>query len=282
MTEELEKLRDYIHNEKPALDTLEGVVCDIVVKNRSDREILIKLCIRSGVLQSFMQESAHDIIFINQCKTKLVNDHFFSENAAEKAIRYCEFLLANETEVALVPINNDGKWGFKDSKSGLIMIDCIFNYTDFFSGDLAAVWYNHKWGYIDHKANMIIENKYDIVGRFNKNIAWVGMRNGLEMEWFTINHNGHKFSLPIKFTSHNRYVKINDIKISDPNISGDRDFVGFEWQDDFGNPIEVEIASGWVQLVLAIKYQIKQFLVMEDFNMNKKGQLIYKAFGRPY
>jgi len=92
MTEELEKLRDYIHAEKPALDTLEGVVSDIVVKNRSDRELLIKLCIRTGVLQSFIQESTHDIIFINQCKTKLINDHFFSANAAEKAITYCKFL----------------------------------------------------------------------------------------------------------------------------------------------------------------------------------------------
>jgi len=92
MTEELEKLRDYLHAEKPALDTLEGVVSDIVVKNRSDREILIKLCIRTGVLQSFMQESTHDIIFFNQWKTKLVNDYFFSENAADKAITYCRFL----------------------------------------------------------------------------------------------------------------------------------------------------------------------------------------------
>jgi len=92
MTEELKKLRDYLHAEKPALDTLEGVVSDIVVKNRSDRELLIKLCIRTGVLQSFIQESTHDIIFINQCKTKLINNHFFSANAAEKAITYCKFL----------------------------------------------------------------------------------------------------------------------------------------------------------------------------------------------
>lgn len=99
MTEELEKLRDYIHAEKPTLDTLEGVVSDIVVKNRSERELLIKLCVRTGVLQSFMQESTPDLIFINHCKSKLVNDHFFNENAVEKAITYCKFLALHETEV---------------------------------------------------------------------------------------------------------------------------------------------------------------------------------------
>ena len=104
MTEELEKLRNYIRNEEPTFDSLEGVVRDIVVKNYSDRELLIKLCIRTGVLQSFMQESKHDIIFINQCKIKLVNDFFFNENAVEKAISYCKFLILQETEVKLMPI----------------------------------------------------------------------------------------------------------------------------------------------------------------------------------
>jgi len=104
MTEELEKLRNYIRSEEPPLDSLEGVVSDIVLKNCDDRELLIKLCIRTGVLQSFMQISTHDIIFINQCKTKLVNDHFFSDSAAEKAITYCKFLSLQKCE-AITPEN---------------------------------------------------------------------------------------------------------------------------------------------------------------------------------
>ncbi len=126
MTEELEKLRDYLHAEKPAIGTLEGVVSDIVVKNRSDRELLINLCIRTGVLQSFMQESTHDIIFINQCKTKLINDHFFSENAAEKAITYCKFLSLRKGENITVE-NIKLTWddikmceGFEDHKNDKI------------------------------------------------------------------------------------------------------------------------------------------------------------------
>jgi len=92
MTEELEKLRDYLQAEKPQPDQLEGIISDIVLKDRADRDLLIKLCIRTGVLQSFMQESKQDILFINRCKQKLTDEYFFSEAAAEKAINYCKYL----------------------------------------------------------------------------------------------------------------------------------------------------------------------------------------------
>ena len=111
MTEELEKLRDYIHAEKPAFETLEGVVSDIVVKNRSDRELLIKLCIRTGVLQSFLKESVHDLLFISNCRIALEKDYFFGKTAAEKAIDYCKFLCGVVVEEKLIPYRNKKMWG---------------------------------------------------------------------------------------------------------------------------------------------------------------------------
>jgi len=148
MTNELEKLRDYLHAENPALDTLEGVVADIVLKDRSVRDILIKLCIRTGVLQSFILEGTHDLLFISHCKTKLVNDHFFSETAAGKAIAYCKFL--TQKKVELIPFRIDGKWGFMD-ELGNNIIPCKYETVSHFENGCIWVKFNGKWKIVDRK-----------------------------------------------------------------------------------------------------------------------------------
>ena len=98
--EELEKLRVYLQAEKPAAGKLKGTVKDIILKDSACRNFLIKVCIDTEVLQSFMQESTADVFFINRCKAKLVTDYFYTEELAEKAIRYCQFL----TNKPLTPI----------------------------------------------------------------------------------------------------------------------------------------------------------------------------------
>jgi len=92
MTEELEKLRNYLRVKNPSAFAIEATVNDIVIKNLNDRDIIIKLCIRTGLLLSFQQEPNHDALFLNNCKRLLVNDNFFDEATAEKAILLCKYL----------------------------------------------------------------------------------------------------------------------------------------------------------------------------------------------
>ncbi len=90
--EELEKLRVYLQAEKPEAGKLKGTVKDIILKDSACKNFLIKVCIDTGVLQSFMQESTPDVFFINRCKAKLVTEYFYTEELAEKAIHHCQFL----------------------------------------------------------------------------------------------------------------------------------------------------------------------------------------------
>jgi len=161
MTEELEKLRDYLHAEKPALDTLEGVVSDIVVKNLSDREIIIKLCIRTGILQSFLKETVHDLLFISNCRKALVKDHFFGQSAAEKAIDYCKFLCGEVIEEKLIPYRNKKMCGFFNSYKEL-KIPCIYNNVKRFTFGVASVFKMEAglWGYIDKNGYELTPFKY--------------------------------------------------------------------------------------------------------------------------
>ena len=173
MTEELEKLREYLHTEKPAFDTLEGVVADIVLKDRGVRDLLIKICIRTGVLQSFIQESTHDLLFINHCKAKLVNEHFFSEAAAEKAIVYCKYLTQSEIELVR---DTKGIRYFMDKYSYKIIPHKYKCVTEFYEG-LASVLLDGKWGYIDKNGQEIITCKYDRVFNFIRGKARVVLDN---------------------------------------------------------------------------------------------------------
>ena len=161
MTEELEKLRDYLHAEKPAIGTLEGVVSDIVVKNRSDRELLINLCIRTGVLQSFMQESVHDLLFISNCRSALVKDNFFGESATKKAMDYCKFLSGEVVEEKLIPYRNRKMWGFCNPYKEL-KIPCIYNNVKRFTFEIASVYKAEArlWGYIDKGGYELTPFKY--------------------------------------------------------------------------------------------------------------------------
>jgi formylglycine-generating enzyme required for sulfatase activity len=92
MAEELEKLREYLRVKNPSPFAMEAIVNDIVIKNLKDRDILIKLCLRTGLLQSFLQEPNHDTLFLNKCKRLLVNDYFVNEDATERAIFLCSYL----------------------------------------------------------------------------------------------------------------------------------------------------------------------------------------------
>jgi hypothetical protein len=187
MTEELEKLRDYLLTKKPALSRLEGVVNDIIIKNRNDRELLVKLCIRTGILQSFIKESSFDPLFISSCKKKLIEEFFFGESAVEKAIAYCKFLVDKDKKVELIPYRKGSKWGFctPDKK---ILIDCEFDIAFRFSDGLARVKRNGKWGFIDLNGNIKIALDYDNAQSFREGLAAV-IKFG--RDWSFIDQNGN-------------------------------------------------------------------------------------------
>ena len=170
MTEELEKLRDYLRTKKPALSRLEGVVNDIIIKNRNDRELLVKLCIRTGILQSFIKESSRDPIFLNSCKKKLIEEFFFGESAVEKAIAYCKFLTGEETETELIPYRKSNKWGYCTSDKKIV-IDCEFDMVFKFTEGFGRVRKNNLYGFIDMKGNFLTDIKYKVVSEFKEGFA---------------------------------------------------------------------------------------------------------------
>lgn len=154
MKEEIFKLREYIQLKKPTADSLEGVVSDIILKDRGLRELLIKLCIRTGVLQSFLKESTHDILFINHCKTKLMNEHFFSEAASDKAIKICTYLIE---KLELNPCIKNNKWGFED-EFGNEIIPCKHEMANKFYEGLAWVKLDNQWLTINRNDQVISLN----------------------------------------------------------------------------------------------------------------------------
>jgi len=66
-----------------------------------------------------------------------------------------------------------GKYGFKDRKTGEIVIPCKYDKVwDFFS-EWTAVKLNGKWGYIDKTGKEVIPLKFDNVFEFDGRVAYV-------------------------------------------------------------------------------------------------------------
>ena len=72
--------------------------------------------------------------------------------------------------LAAVKIN--GKWGFID-KTGTIVITAIYDDADFFQEGLVRVKTNGKWGYVDNTGVMVIPAIYDEVESFFDGMAIV-------------------------------------------------------------------------------------------------------------
>jgi len=81
---------------------LRGCIADLI-KDKADRNLL-NICLNSGVLQEFFQTISHDTFFITRCKTTLKVEFSITETAAEKAIEFCRFLIANKTEQELIDL----------------------------------------------------------------------------------------------------------------------------------------------------------------------------------
>jgi len=80
-----------------------------------------------------------------------------------------------------------GKFGYKN-KDGFMVIENKFELAGKFSEGYAFVKINEKWGYINVKGNLVIPCQYDYAWGFNKGKALVE-KNGIR---FFINVNGEK------------------------------------------------------------------------------------------
>ena len=93
---------------------------------------------------------------------------------------------------ALTPsVNQDGKWGFID-KDSTVIIPCMYDSIQDFSEELAAVMLNGKWGFIDKTGEVAIPCKYDAADSFNEGAAKVKF----EEREFNIDKTGNEVTEP--------------------------------------------------------------------------------------
>ncbi len=224
MTPELTILRDElaritIRN----CSQLRGYISDLV-QNRSDRNLLI-LCANSGILLDFLQHKERDFYFITQIKNKLVEEFFFNDQAAEKAISYCKFLTEKEQETELIPYRKGDKWGFCD-RSKRIIINCEFDSVKPFNEGVAAIglrfahFKNLLWGFIDSNGTMITSVKYKYIGKFKNGLAIVK-----DLKFGFVNIFGEEV-IPLKYDFVRHYNK-------DLNLVG----LVEEFDDSWGNKL---------------------------------------------
>ncbi|MCL2511404.1 MAG: WG repeat-containing protein [Bacteroidales bacterium] len=70
----------------------------------------------------------------------------------------------------------DGKWGFKDSKTGAEIIPCKYDDVWNFAEGLAPVKLNSRYGFVDKTGKEVIPLKYDDVWGFSEGLAQVELK----------------------------------------------------------------------------------------------------------
>lgn len=73
-------------------------------------------------------------------------------------------------------VEKNGKYGFKEAGvDGALIVPCKYEDVGSFSGGLAAVQLNGKWGFIDKKNKVVIPFKYDDAREFSEGLAAVSI-----------------------------------------------------------------------------------------------------------
>ena len=70
-----------------------------------------------------------------------------------------------------------GKWGYKERKTGEMVIPCKYDKAFDFHNGLAAVKLNEKWGYIDKTGVIAVPFKYDKANFFLEGLAAVKLND---------------------------------------------------------------------------------------------------------
>ncbi len=95
---------------------------------------------------------------------------------------YMEFSFSGE----MARVSMDGKWGYINKKEGKVVTPCKYDYAYEFSEGLAQVKMNAKWGYINKEGKVVIPCKYDYAYEFSEGLASVEMN----AKWGYINKEG--------------------------------------------------------------------------------------------
>jgi hypothetical protein len=101
----------------------------------------------------------------------------------------------------LFVVQNDNKWGYADT-SGILYIDCKFEYAGKFSNGFAPVKLNEKYGLIDIRGKIIIPFIYDNI-YLNKNEIYALTKDG----WVVLDETGNKL---LKNAYNTEYLVFND------------------------------------------------------------------------
>jgi DNA polymerase-3 subunit epsilon len=87
----------------------------------------------------------------------------------------------------LIPFRKKRKWGFSNQK-GEIIIDCIFDYAEPFSNEIAKVKLQKKFGFINRSGNLLITAMYDEVKEISQGLIAIKCFD----KWGFINSEGYR------------------------------------------------------------------------------------------
>lgn len=78
----------------------------------------------------------------------------------------------------LVPFcDSECYYGFKEAKTGLLVIPCKYDFVDSFYEGRAMVLQGELYGFVDKSGELIVNTKYDEVGKFSEGLAMVETTN---------------------------------------------------------------------------------------------------------
>jgi hypothetical protein len=100
----------------------------------------------------------------------------FIDGKSGKIVIPCQFDIAREFREGLANVRQNGKWGFID-KSGKMVVPCQFDDVEYFKDGLAVVKQNEGWGFIDKSGKIVIPCQFDRTWQFSEGLALI-QQNG--------------------------------------------------------------------------------------------------------
>ena len=90
----------------------------------------------------------------------------------------------------------NGKWGFRDTTTGEIVVPCIYDFVQDFIEGFAGVKLGGKYGFIDKTGKVVIPIIYDRILYFSEGLAAVGIGDYTKEKWGFVDKTG-KVVIPI-------------------------------------------------------------------------------------
>jgi len=131
----------------------------------------------------FNYKDQNHFIVLNNGNFKIIDSN--NNNISKKSFDYIAPLLENTYRVC-----KNKKWGYIDENGNSIVVPLIYDASTDFSGGIAAVSLNGKWGYINKKNEVVIDFQYDWAGMFIRNSALVKLNN----KYYLIDENNVRIS----------------------------------------------------------------------------------------